>query len=118
MVRADSGIDRIEDLKGKIVATNAHRRRGGHGLEAMLLQHGLEDKRDYQVVEIEFPNMLAAIEAKKIDLATLIMPFAIEAHKQRQSQDAVHRRPGDGRGADDAAGGARALHRRASRRAG
>jgi NitT/TauT family transport system substrate-binding protein len=34
------------------------------------------------VVEVEFPNMLSALESKKIDLATMIMPFAIEAHKQ------------------------------------
>jgi len=82
MVRADSGIKRVEDLKGKIVATNAIGGAVDIASKAMLLKHGLQDKRDYQVVEVEFPNMLSAIESKKIDLATMIMPFSIEAHKQ------------------------------------
>ncbi|MGO9785319.1 MAG: ABC transporter substrate-binding protein [Stellaceae bacterium] len=82
MVRADSGVKRVEDLKGKIIATNAIGGAVDIASKAMLLKHGLQDKRDYQVVEIEFPNMLSAIESKKIDLATMIMPFAIDAHKQ------------------------------------
>ena len=81
MVRADSGIAKVEDLKGKTVATNAIGGAVDIASKAMLLKHGLVDKRDYQVVEIEFPNMLSTLEEKKVDLATLIMPFAIEAHK-------------------------------------
>jgi len=81
MVRADSGIDKPEDLKGKIVATNAIGGAVDIASKRFLLGHGLQDKRDYQVVEIEFPNMLAAIEENKIALATMINPFEIEAHK-------------------------------------
>jgi len=82
MVRADSGIGRIEDLKGKIVATNAIGGAADLAAKKMLLGHGLEATRDYQVVEIAFPNNLAAVEEKKIDLATINMPFAIAAHRQ------------------------------------
>jgi NitT/TauT family transport system substrate-binding protein len=81
MVRADSGIAKVEDLKGKTIATNAIGGAVDIASKAMLLKHGLVDKRDFQVVEIEFPNMLSTLEEKKVDLATLIMPFAIEAHK-------------------------------------
>ena len=82
MVRADSGINKPEDLKGKIVATNAIGGAVDIASKRFLLSHGLQDKRDYQVVEIEFPNMLATIEEKKVDLATMLMPFSIEAHKE------------------------------------
>jgi NitT/TauT family transport system substrate-binding protein len=34
------------------------------------------------VVEIAFPNMLSALEDKKIDLATMLVPFSIAAHRQ------------------------------------
>jgi sulfonate transport system substrate-binding protein len=82
MVRAASGIKKVEDLKGKIIGTNAIGGAVDIASKAMLLKHGLQDKRDYLVVELEFPNMLSAVEEKKIDLATLIMPFAIDAHKR------------------------------------
>ncbi|MGH7014259.1 MAG: ABC transporter substrate-binding protein [Stellaceae bacterium] len=83
MVRTDSGINKPEDLKGKIVATNAIGGAVDIASKKFLLTHGLEPNRDYQVVEVQFPNMLASIEEKKIDLATLIMPFSIEAHQQK-----------------------------------
>jgi len=84
MVRADSPIKKIEDLKGKILATNAIGGAVDIASKAMLLKRGLKDKADYQVVEVEFPNMLAALDEKKVDLATVIMPFSIAAHKQQE----------------------------------
>ncbi len=118
MVRADSGIKRIEDLKGKIVATNAIGGAVDIASKAMLLKHGLQDKRDYQVVELEFPNMLSAIEEKKIDLASMIMPFSIEAHKQGDLKTlfTVGQAMGEAQTTLLAARGA--VHRRASRRSG
>jgi NitT/TauT family transport system substrate-binding protein len=74
VVLASSPIRTIDDLKGKIVATNAI---GGAAYFAMvraLHDHGLEDKRDYHLVEIGFPNMLASLQDKKIDLGTLSQP--------------------------------------------
>jgi len=56
MVRADSGVKRVEDLKGKIIATNAIGGAVDIASKAMLLKHGLQDKRDYQVVEINSPT--------------------------------------------------------------
>ena len=82
MVRADSGIERIEDLQGRIVATNAIGGAVDLAMKKMLLGHGLQATRDYQVVEIAFPNMLAAVAEKKIDLAAMNMPFVIAAHRQ------------------------------------
>jgi NitT/TauT family transport system substrate-binding protein len=81
VVRADSPIHKVEDLKGKIIATNGIGGAVDMAMRKMLRDHGLEDKRDYQVVEVQFPNMLATLSEKKVDLACLITPFSLEARK-------------------------------------
>ncbi len=81
-VRADSDIKRVEDLKGKVVASNGIGGAADMGLRKMLRAHGLEVDRDYQLVEIEFPNMLTALTEKKIDLGSFVMPFAYIGHQQ------------------------------------
>ena len=76
-VRKDSGINKIEDVKGKIVASNG----GGSGvdvaLRAMLKKHGLEEKRDYTMVEGPLPAMAAMLFEKKADLVPAVLPFAL-----------------------------------------
>jgi ABC-type nitrate/sulfonate/bicarbonate transport system substrate-binding protein len=78
-VLADSPIRKIEDLKGKIVATNAVGSGVDVAMRVMLRKHGLEDKRDYTVVEAPFPTMKAMLIQKKADLATFVAPFAFDA---------------------------------------
>jgi NitT/TauT family transport system substrate-binding protein len=62
-------------LKGKVVATNGI----GSGLDIalryILRQHGLEEKRDYNDVEINFPNMKSALGEHKVDLVSAVLPF-------------------------------------------
>jgi sulfonate transport system substrate-binding protein len=74
VVAADSDVHRVEDLKGKVLATNGIGGATYMAVRKMLLDHGLEEKRDYTFVEMEFPNMLAALREKKIDFATLGQP--------------------------------------------
>lgn len=81
MVRADSPIHKVEDLKGKVVASNGFGGAVDMALRKELRDHGLEVNRDYQLVEIQFPNMMSAIEEKKIDLGGLVAPFSIDARK-------------------------------------
>ncbi|MGH9807456.1 MAG: ABC transporter substrate-binding protein [Terriglobia bacterium] len=76
LVLANSGIARVEDLKGKVLASNAFGAAIDIALRKMLRDHGLEDKRDYTMVEVAFPNTIAAIEEKKIALAGLPLPFS------------------------------------------
>jgi ABC-type nitrate/sulfonate/bicarbonate transport system substrate-binding protein len=76
MVRADSAIEKPEDLKGKVLATNGFGGAVDMGLRKMLRDHGLEDRRDVRVVEIQFPNMLAALDEKKVDLVGMVTPFS------------------------------------------
>jgi sulfonate transport system substrate-binding protein len=74
-VLKDSPIKSIADLKGKVVATNGI----GSGLDIalryILRQHGLEEKRDYSDVEINFPNMKSALGEHKVDLIAAVLPF-------------------------------------------
>src|SRR5262245_3210816 len=55
-VRKDSGIDKIEDMKGKVAVTNGL----GSGVDivmrATLRRHGLEVQRDYTMIEAPFPT--------------------------------------------------------------
>src|ERR1700681_2688948 len=51
MVLADGPIRAVEDLKGKVVATNAAGSAVDVATRVMLRRFGLEDKRDYTVVE-------------------------------------------------------------------
>jgi sulfonate transport system substrate-binding protein len=74
LVLATSSVRAIEDLKGKVLGTNGI---GGAAYFAMVKEmhdRGMEEKRDYQVVEIAFPNMLSALEDKKIDLGPTAQP--------------------------------------------
>src|SRR6185437_12823140 len=41
-------------------------------------------KRDYSVVEIEFPNMMAALTAKRVDMGFLTTPFSVAPMKSGQ----------------------------------
>jgi NitT/TauT family transport system substrate-binding protein len=77
-VLKDSGIGKVEDLKGKAVATNAAGAAVDIAMRAMLRKHKLEDKRDYTVVEAPFPTMKAMLTQKKADLATFVPPFAYD----------------------------------------
>jgi NitT/TauT family transport system substrate-binding protein len=81
VVRADSDIRKVEDLKGKILASNGIGGAIDMAMRKMLRDHGLEERRDYQIVEVQFPNMIAALDEKKVDLAGLVTPFSLIAKK-------------------------------------
>jgi ABC-type nitrate/sulfonate/bicarbonate transport system substrate-binding protein len=78
MVLADSPIKKPEDLKGKVVATNAGGSAVDVAMKAMLRKHGLEDKRDYTVVEAPFPTMRAMLAEKKVDMIPAVLPFSLD----------------------------------------
>jgi NitT/TauT family transport system substrate-binding protein len=76
-VRKDSGINKIEDLKGKVLATNAIGSGIDIGMRAALKKHGLVDKKDYTVIEAPFPTMAALLKDKKADLISAVLPFSL-----------------------------------------
>jgi NitT/TauT family transport system substrate-binding protein len=75
-VRKDSGITKVTDLKGKVIGTNG----GGSAIDvairAMLKKHGLEEKRDYTMLEGPLPAMPAMLLEKKADLIPAVLPFS------------------------------------------
>jgi NitT/TauT family transport system substrate-binding protein len=74
-VAKDSGINRIEDLRGKKLGINARGSTNEAALRKMLGDHGLVDGKDYQIVEARFPALLPALKSKRVDLAFLVLPF-------------------------------------------
>jgi sulfonate transport system substrate-binding protein len=78
LVLKDSGINKVDDLKGKVLATNAAGSAIDIAMRAMLRRHGLEDKRDYTVVEAQFPAMRAMLAEKKVAMMQGTLPFALD----------------------------------------
>ena len=87
MVLKDSPIRKVEDLKGKIVATNAAGSAVDVSMKAMLHKHGLEPNRDYTVVEAPFPAMKAMLAEKKVDLIPAVLPFSYDPELQNIARD-------------------------------
>ena len=76
-VRKDSGINKIEDLKGKVIAINAIGSGVDVAMRAALKKHGLVDKKDYTVIEAPFPTMAALLKDKKADMVSAVLPFSL-----------------------------------------
>jgi sulfonate transport system substrate-binding protein len=75
VVRKESPIKTVEDLKGKILATNQTGAAIDMALRAMLAKHHLQDKRDLTIIEVRFPDQKAMLKEGKVDLITSVLPF-------------------------------------------
>jgi len=78
MVRKDSAIRNVEDLKGKIVATNGAGSPVDIALRSMLRKHGLEEPRDVTMFEVQLPQMKAVLLERKADLIMSVLPFSAD----------------------------------------
>jgi ABC-type nitrate/sulfonate/bicarbonate transport system substrate-binding protein len=74
-VLKEGAIKTIDDLKGKVVATNGIGTGLDIALRYVLHKHGLEEGRGYTDVEVNFPNMRAALAEHKVDLISAVLPF-------------------------------------------
>jgi sulfonate transport system substrate-binding protein len=95
-VLKDSGIQKVEDLKGKALATNAAGSAVDIAMRAMLRKHKLEDKRDYSVIEAPFPTMKAMLTQKKADLATFVAPFSFDPELRQAGRPLFTQKEGIG----------------------
>lgn len=77
-VLKDGPIKTVQDLKGRVIATNARGSAIDIAMRAMLLKHGLQDKRDYTLIEAPFPTMRAQLAEKKVDLIPAVLPFSLD----------------------------------------
>jgi sulfonate transport system substrate-binding protein len=78
LVLAEGPIRYAQGLKGKVVASNAAGSAVDVAMRAMLRKNGLEDKRDYTVLETPFPTMRAMLAEKKVDLIPGVLPFSLD----------------------------------------
>jgi NitT/TauT family transport system substrate-binding protein len=76
-VRND-GPTRIEDLKGKVLATNGLGSSVDIAMRRMMREHGLEYPRDYTIIEAPLPAQKALLAEKKADLIISLPPFAYD----------------------------------------
>jgi len=77
-VLKDSPVKRIQDLKGKVLATNAAGSAVDIVMRAALRKNGVDDKKDVSVVEAAFPNMKAMLMSKKADVIPGVIPFSFD----------------------------------------
>jgi NitT/TauT family transport system substrate-binding protein len=95
MVLNDGPIRKVEDLKGKVIATNIAGSAVDIAARTMLRKHGLDLTRDYTEVETPFPTMRAMLAEKKVDLIPGVPPFSLDpelrkiAHPLFLQKDAV-----------------------------
>jgi len=87
MVLKSGPVQKVEDLKGKVVAINGIG--GGQDIfmRVMLRKHGLEYPRDYTLIEAQFPNMKSLLLEKKADLVVGVKPFTLDPELQAGGRD-------------------------------
>ncbi|MGE5268054.1 MAG: ABC transporter substrate-binding protein [Thiohalocapsa sp.] len=78
VVRKDSDIHKVEDLKGKVLATNQRGSAVDMAVRAMLAKHHLQDKRDVTMLEVRFPEMKSMLKEGKVDFITAVNPFGFD----------------------------------------
>jgi NitT/TauT family transport system substrate-binding protein len=92
MVRKDSPIQTVEDLKGKVVASNGIGSGVDISMRAVLAKHGLVDKREFTTVEVQFPNMRAVLAEGKADLIVATLPFTYDPEMEKIGRPLFHQR--------------------------
>ncbi len=85
-VLAEGPVKKIEDLKGKVVATNAAGSGVDIAMRAMLRKHGLEANRDYTIIEAPFPGMKSVLIEKKVDLIPAVLPFMLDPELKKNAR--------------------------------
>lgn len=74
LVRDDSGITSVADLKGKTIAINASKNVVDLSVRRLLRKNGISSS-DVTLVEIPFPQMEPTLKSGQIDAATVPEPF-------------------------------------------
>ena len=79
VVRADSGINKFTDLKGKVYGVNAIGGTVDMGVRIMARKSGLNADADLTVVEARPPFLAGMVRDNKVQGATLFQPFFQDA---------------------------------------
>ncbi|GIX48331.1 MAG: hypothetical protein KatS3mg131_2542 [Candidatus Tectimicrobiota bacterium] len=95
-VLADSPIQTIPDLKGKVLAINAKGGAVDMAARIVLLQHGLKPGLDVTFIEAQFGAMEAMLRQRKTDVATFVAPFWAAAQRKGGIRPLFYQRDGLG----------------------
>jgi len=79
VVRSDSGINTVADLKGKTVGVNAIGGTVEQGVRIIAKKNGLNPDKDLTIVEARPPFLAQMVRDNKIQAASLFQPFFEEA---------------------------------------
>jgi sulfonate transport system substrate-binding protein len=82
-VLRESPIQKVEDLKGKAIATPGAAGAIDIAMRVMLRRHGLEDKRDYSIAEAPMAAMRAMLVERKADLVPGVPPFSFDPEMRK-----------------------------------
>jgi len=85
-VLKESPIGRIEDLKSKVLAVNRIDDALDMALRALMRKHGMEEERDFTVIEISSPEQKAALAARKAALVGSAPPFSQDPELRRMAR--------------------------------
>jgi sulfonate transport system substrate-binding protein len=96
MVRNDSPIKRVEDLKGKVLGINVIGAAVDIGARAVLAQHGLTAMRDYSIIEAPFPAIGAMLLEGKADVVSEVPPFLYAPNVQKGARTVFTMKDGMG----------------------
>ena len=78
MVLKDGPVQKIEDMKGRVMAINAAGGAVDIAMRKMLRTKGLEVNRDFVQIEAPLPSMRAILADKKADMVPLVVPFSFD----------------------------------------
>lgn len=82
LVRRNGTTTDVESLRGKVIASPGIGGAIDIAIRVMLHKHGLEDKRDYSVVESPLPAMKSMLAQGKADLVPGVPPFVFDPEFQ------------------------------------
>ena len=86
-VLKDGPIHTVEDMKGHVAASPGAGSALDIAIRAMMKKHGLEDKRDYTIVEAALPNLKSMLLSKKVDLAAAGTTAITDPELQAQTRN-------------------------------
>ena len=76
-VKDDSPIKTAQDLKGKVIGTNAYGSGVYYHMLLWLKKNGLDPDKDVKIVETGFPPSADAIRSGRVDAGPMVPPFTV-----------------------------------------
>ena len=86
VVLKDGPIKTVADMKGRVAATNVIGSGTDIGMRTLLRKYGLEDKRDYNEIEVNYFGMKDALRQGRADLIATVHSTVLDPELQAMSR--------------------------------